>query len=173
MHRKQLTTNQEVKSVGNDTAIDIECRVSRAEGLVLRVMPVKRDGTVTKRWVFRYSRTIDGHKRRFRMPLGQYPQTSLETARADARELFVQASRGETPGLTRGAGTFAGFLDDYLAAQSKLVKIKERERELRKDAIPILGDMKPGEITPAKGHARPRRVGRRASAPILTLGCRI
>ncbi len=45
--------------------------------------------------------------------------------------------------------TFADLVDDYLAERHELASASEIERELRKDAVPVLGKKRPSQITPA------------------------
>ena len=141
----KLTTNQEVRSASNDTGSLNEFTISKADGLVLQVMPRRKDGSCTKKWAFKYKRS--GKRRR--IPLGIYPETTLEAARKAARALASQVDKGQAPRLERRSGTFSELLSEYLHAQRHIGLMKERERELRKDAVPVLGDMRPGEITSA------------------------
>jgi integrase len=45
--------------------------------------------------------------------------------------------------------TFADLVEDYLGQRRELASAAEIERELRKDAVPVLGKKRPAEITPA------------------------
>lgn len=147
--QKSLNTDREIRGARNSGKHTIEIPITKAEGLVLSVGPLRKDGTHGKRWVYRYKRPVRGRQRRFRVPVGLYPQMPLEAARRTARALAEQVADGEMPGLEKRAGTFTDFLADYLEAQSHLARIDERERELRKDAIPVIGNMRPADISPA------------------------
>jgi integrase len=115
-------------------------------GLALRVSSSGR-----KTWTFLFTSPKDG--KRARMTLGGYPQTSLAQARTLALEARGQLDEGHDPRDARraqavGAMTLAALIASYLEkhARPNLRSAKEFERRLTKNVIPLIGDVKLGEL---------------------------
>ncbi len=135
-----------------------EYRIAENPGLVLIVMRPRPGGQSKRIWRCRYSVTIGNQRHRRKIRLGTYPSTTLADARAAAATIMAEVDRGGDPFIdrkkeaatvARARLTFGDLVDDYIVERSGLVSIAEIERELRKDAIPALGSMRPSEITPA------------------------
>jgi integrase len=135
-----------------------EYRIADNPGLVLVVMQSKANEQSRRIWRCHYSVTRDGQRHRRKMRLGTYPFTTLADARATAATIMAEVDRGGDPFVDRkkvaaaeqrARLTFANLVDDYLEERRGLASAAEIERELRKDAIPVLGSRRPAEITPA------------------------
>jgi integrase len=113
-------------------------------GLVVRVHESGR-----KVFQFRY-RTITGVKRR--MPLGNYPATSLATARKKARRVRKKLDDGDDPAAEKAARkaapAFAELAVSYIEHHAKRHKRSWREdqRQLDRDLLPAWKQRKAGEI---------------------------
>jgi integrase len=94
-------------------------------GLALRVT-----SGGTKSWSLLY-----GSPRR-RVSLGRYPALSLAAARARALEVKDG----------RASGTIAALAETYLRSINGLRSVKEIERRLRRDVLPIIGHIPLGEL---------------------------
>ncbi len=141
--------------VGRET----EYRIEGQPGLVLVVQPPGRSGASRKTWKCYYSATVGGVRHKRKPTLGQYPGTTLATARRRCADIMDAVDAGRDPvgeekakqaEAQRAQLTFADMLQDYVEDQSALdlVTIGEIERALKKDAIPLIGDKRPAEITP-------------------------
>ena len=137
---------------------ETEYRVTGQPGLVLLVRRPCQGGSQTRGWRFHYSLQIDGRQVKRRVKLGDYPAVTLAEARRHAAELHVRVERGEDvipadrerrEEAVRKHLTFADLVEAYLAERAGLARVGEMERELRKDALPRLGDKRPSEITDA------------------------
>jgi integrase len=94
-------------------------------GLALRVT-----SRGTKSWSLLY-----GSPRR-RVSLGRYPSLSLAAARARALEVKDG----------RSAGTIAALAETYLRSINGLRSVREIERRLRRDVLPVIGHVPLGEL---------------------------
>src|SRR6266540_2348571 len=94
-------------------------------GLALRVT-----SKGTKSWSLLY-----GSPRR-RVTLGRYPSMSLAGARARA----IEVKDG------RASGTIAALAETYLRSINGLRSLREIERRLRRDVLPIIGHIPLGEL---------------------------
>jgi integrase len=100
------------------TAVQTDYFDAAVSGLALRVT-----SQGTKSWSLLY-----GTPRR-RVTLGRYPSLSLAAARARALEV----KNG------RSAGTVAALAETYLKASNGKRSVREIERRLRRDVLPIIG----------------------------------
>ena len=107
------------------TAIQTDYFDASVSGLALRVT-----SKGTKSWTLTH-----GSPRR-RVTLGRYPSLSLATARTAA----LAAKEGRT------AGTVAALAETYLRSIGGLRSVKEIERRLRRDILPIIGHIPLGEL---------------------------
>jgi integrase len=121
--------------------------VSDGKGLSVRVMP-----TGKKTWVFRYM--IEGTARR--MTLGTYPAMSLAEAREKHSLAMQDVERGIDPGhkkqaekaARKAAPAVADLLDEFWDIELKHKATgQERKRLVVKDALPVWGNRKVGDIT--------------------------
>src|SRR5262245_2947671 len=94
-------------------------------GLTLRVT-----SKGTKTWALLY-----GSPRR-RVTLGRYPALSLAAARARA----IEVKDGRSP------GTVAALAETYLRSIKGLRSVREIERRLRRDVLPVIGHIPLGEL---------------------------
>lgn len=129
----------------------IEVRDAKVPGLVLRVTP-----GVSKSWSVQYR--PQGRAGTQRLTLGKYPILTIAGARAKARDTLLMLADGRDPIAERKAGqvvqtrravTFEGLFEEYVARRRKLASIREIERGVRKDVLPVLGGRHPAEITAA------------------------
>lgn len=152
---------------GNET----QYRIAGHPGLVLSVLPGPDKIPDGGRRTWRYFYTIsDGSKRHVRkLTLGVYPALTLANAAKQANELAIRvANEGDIVALDRSSAeakaaadhdqanaaavaklTFADLLAEYIADRQDLLRIKETERELAKDALPALGALQPNDVTAA------------------------
>jgi integrase len=107
------------------TAVQTDYFDAAVSGLALRVT-----SQGTKSWSLLY-----GTPRR-RVTLGRYPSLSLAGARAKA----IEVKNG------RSAGTVAALAETYLRSNSGLRSVREIERRLRRDVVPIIGHIPLGEL---------------------------
>jgi integrase len=98
---------------------------AQVSGLALRVT-----AGGTKAWTLLY-----GTPRR-RVTLGRYPALSLAAARARA----IEVKNG------RSAGTIAALAESYLKASNGKRSVREIERRLRRDILPIIGHIQLPEL---------------------------
>jgi integrase len=119
---------------------------SKTPGLALRVSASRRA------WSFFFTSPRDG--KRARMALGTYPALGLAEARTRATEARGLVHSGTDPreAMTpQGAAeiTVAALAELYLASPEKaaLRSVKEIERRLRRNALPIIGAIKAAKLT--------------------------
>lgn len=135
----------------------IEIRDSVVPNLVLRVQPgtdAKPEGT--KSWSVQFRRK--GFEKKQRLTLGPFPAVSISRARERAKEALETAAEGRDPiaemkaradAEIRASLSFSDLLDEYLDLRRGVASMTEVERELRKDAVPVLGKLRPADITAA------------------------
>jgi integrase len=116
------------------------------QGLALRVT---EQGN--RSWCFHYRSPRDG--KRVRLTIGSYPATSLAMARGKALEGRGHVDAGQDPrlvlaGQATAGMTVAALVDAYLADPEKaaLRSKDEIERRLRKNVIPVIGEVKLAEL---------------------------
>jgi hypothetical protein len=117
-----------------------------AQGLALRITEHGH-----RSWCFHFRSPRDG--KRARATIGTYPGTSLAAARGKALEARGHVEAGNDPravlaGQATAGLTVAGLVDAYLADPEKaaLRSRGEIERRLRKNIVPIIGDVKVSEL---------------------------
>ena len=115
-------------------------------GLVLRVAA----GGRRKSWCLFYTSPLDG--KRARVGLGAYPAVRLAGARTKAIEAAGAAVNGSDPRRTMKASarlTVAGLVEAYIGdpRKARLRTIDEIERRLRRDVLPVIGDLRITEVT--------------------------
>lgn len=115
-------------------------------GLALRVTEHGR-----RSWCFHYRSPRDG--KRARATIGNYPATSLAGARGKALEARGHVDAGQDPRLVLAgqatAGlTVAALVDAYLKDPERAaIRSKaEIERRLRKNVVPVIGEVKLAEL---------------------------
>jgi integrase len=107
-------------------------------GLALRV---SKHGV--KAWTFLYTA---GGKRR-RITLGRYPAISLAKARTLALEAREAIAAGHDPGRPQGAMTVAILVESYIEKHGVgLRTAAEIERRLRKNIVPVIGNIPLAEL---------------------------
>jgi integrase len=132
------------------------------QGLALRVT---ENGH--RSWCFHYRSPRDG--KRARATIGTYPGTSLAAARGRASEARGHVEGGQDPRLALAGQASAemrvtGLVEVYVAdLAARAVRSKaEVERRLRKNVIPMIGDLKVAELR--------RRDVRNVTDPIVKRG---
>jgi integrase len=113
------------------------------KGLVLRVSPGR------KSWCLFYSSPSDG--KRARVGLGSYPAVGLADARAKAIEAAGHVADGSDPRRKMKASasmTVADLVTAYLndPKKAKLRTVDEIGRRLRRDVLPVIGDIRITDI---------------------------
>ena len=135
-----------------------EYRIAGNPGLVLVVAKPNLSGDSRRTWRCYYSITENGRRHRRKVRLGLYPATTFADARASAARLMSDVDHGSDPFAEtkkriqvaeRAQLTFTDLVEDYLEDRRCLVSIAEIERELRKDVLPMVGNRRPADITPA------------------------
>jgi integrase len=123
-------------------------------GLALRVT-----NRGTKAWTFHFTRA----SKRCRLTLGRYPTVSLAGARTLASEAAIAIAEGRDPHHSAGTMTVASLAERYIAHVGGLRSAKEIERRIRKDVLPVIGNVVLSEL-----HRRDvtRIIDRKADAPI-------
>jgi integrase len=124
----------------------IDYHDSVVPGLALRVTAHGR-----RSWCFHFRSPRDG--KRARATIGTYPATSLAAARGKALEARQHVEAGNDPrlmlaGQASAGMTVAGLMEAYLAdpERSELRSKDEIERRLRRNVIPIIGEIKLSEL---------------------------
>ena len=135
------------------------------QGLALRVT-----NRGNRSWCFHYRSPRDG--KRARATIGTYPATSLAAARGKALEARGHVDAGNDPrvmlaGQATVAMTVAGLVEAYLADPEKaaLRSRAEIERRLRRNVLPVIGEVKLSELR--------RRDVRNVTDPMLRRGVKI
>jgi integrase len=118
----------------------------RTPGLALRVSEQGH-----KAWSFIF--TVPGTDKRARITCGTYPSMSLAAARTRAREARGLVEAGEDPRVAldsraAGAMSVAALIESFLEkhARPNLRTAAEIERRLRKNAIPLIGNVRIAEL---------------------------
>jgi hypothetical protein len=133
-----------------------EYRIEGNPGLVLVVRKPSLKQVSSRGWRFHYSTQRNGRQIKRRVGLGDYPRVTLSEARRKSADLLervkkdgdvVELERAKRQTTDRAGLTFADLLDEYLEERKGMARIREVERELRKDAIPALGAKHPALIT--------------------------
>jgi integrase len=114
-------------------------------GLVLRIAA----GGRRKTWCLFYTSPLDG--KRARIGLGAYPAVTLADARTKALEAAGMAAGGSDPRRTIKASartTVADLAEAYIRdpGKARLRTIAEIERRLRRDVVPVIGNIRIAEI---------------------------
>ena len=124
----------------------IEYFDARTAGLALRVT---KQGH--KAWCFHF--TAPGNGKRARETFGTYPATGLAVARTRAREARALVEAGEDPRAVFNvqaarAMTVAALIESFLEkhARPNLRTAAEIERRLRKNVIPVVGNVRLAEL---------------------------
>jgi integrase len=107
------------------------------QGLALRVT-----SQGTKAWTFHYT---SGGKR-VRKTLGRYPTISLANARTLANEATRAVEEGRDPRYAAGSMTVATLAESYISSIRELRTAEEIERRIRKDIIPVIGNVTLAEL---------------------------
>jgi integrase len=132
------------------------------QGLALRVTDAGH-----RSWCFHYRSPRDG--KRARATIGTYPGTTLAAARGRALEAKGHVEGGEDPRLTLAGQATAemrvsGLIEVYVAdLAARAVRSRDEvERRLRKNVMPVIGDLKIAELR--------RRDVRNVTDPIVKRG---
>jgi len=119
---------------------------AKVQGLALRITEHGR-----RTWCFHYRSPRDG--KRARVTLGTFPGTSLARARGKALEARGHIDAGQDPRLVLASqGTaqanIAALMGAYFAdpERAALRTKAEIERRLRKNVLPVIGDVKLSEL---------------------------
>jgi integrase len=113
---------------------------AKTKGLSLRVSPT------AKTWAYHFT-TDDG--RRARLTLGSFPSIGLAAARGLALEAQAIAQSGQDPRIKKSGGmTVAMLSESYLAkhVQPNLRSARSVERRIRKNVIPIIGNVRLADL---------------------------
>lgn len=113
---------------------------AKTKGLSLRVSPT------AKTWAFHF--TTDGGKRA-RLTLGSFPSMTLAAARGLALEAQAIVQSGQDPRIKKSGGmTVAMLSESYLAkhVQPNLRSARNVERRIRKNVIPIIGNVRLADL---------------------------
>jgi integrase len=153
VHRKLPFNNKAVRAAAHaGIGTETEFRFDNLKGLVLHVLAGGK-----RSWRVHYSLTCNGKRVKRKVSIGAYPHTKLAEAGAKAANMLERvAKEGDVVALDkvqvedgkRQALTFSDLFEEYLIERAEVVRIKEVERELRKDVLPTLGQRHPAKITP-------------------------
>jgi len=113
---------------------------AKTKGLSLRVSPT------AKTWAYHFT-TNDG--KRARLTLGSFPSLSLAAARGLALEAQAIVQSGQDPRIKKSSGmTVAMVSESYLAkhVQPNLRSARIVERRIRKNVIPIIGNVRLADL---------------------------
>ena len=112
---------------------------ARMRGLSLRVSPT------AKTWAFHFTAT-DG--KRARLTLGSFPAVTLAAARGLALEAQAAVQSGQDPRMHKAGGmTVVTLVASYLAKHVRSLRsAKEVERRLRKNVLPIIGNVRLADL---------------------------
>jgi integrase len=115
-------------------------------GLALRVTETEH-----RSWCFHYRSPRDG--RRARATIGTYPATSLAAARGQALEARAHVEAGRDPRTALAGQATAGMIVANLVTayivdpkRAALRSKREIERRLRRNVIPVIGEVKLDEL---------------------------
>ncbi len=114
---------------------------TKVKGLSLRVSPS------SKGWFYHYTNPTDG--KRARLTLGTAPALGLAAARGLALEAQSSVQVGQDPrALKAGAMTVATLIESYLGkhVQPSLRSAKQIERRLRKNVVPLIGNVRLADL---------------------------
>jgi integrase len=116
-------------------ATEVAYADEQVRGLTLRSFP-----SGERSWVYRYRFNGDRPK----LPLGSYPAVTLAAARGRALEAATALAAGIDPrGASAGEMTVTALVESYLAKHAvKLRSAKAIERRLRKNVVPVIGNVK-------------------------------
>ena len=101
---------------------------------------------------------VKGQAKQDRRTIGPFPRVSIAQAREEAREDLNAASSGRDPKVLRTARsaevpeaqvmTFTELFETYLErhARENIATWDDVQRKIRKDAMPIIGEMPAGEV---------------------------
>jgi Arm DNA-binding domain/Phage integrase family len=100
---------------------------------------------------------VKGHAKQDRRTIGPFPRVSIAQARGEAREDLNAAGSGRDPKQLRTAPpevpevqelTFTELFETYMDrhARESLSSWRDIERKIRKDALPVIGDMPVKEV---------------------------
>ncbi len=113
--------------------------------------PVRVTEQGHRSWSYLFTSPRDG--KRARATIGTYPATSLAAARGKALEARGHVEAGRDPrlvlaGQATAGMTIAGLVDAYLADPEKaaLRSRAEIDRRLRKNVVPVIGEIKLAEL---------------------------
>ena len=113
---------------------------AKTKGLSLRISPT------AKTWAYHFT-TDDG--KRARLTLGSFPSLSLAAARGLALEAQAIVQSGQDPRIKKSGGmTVAMLSESYLAkhVQPNLRSAHQVERRIRKNIIPIIGNVRLADL---------------------------
>jgi integrase len=113
---------------------------AKTKGLSFRVSPT------AKTWGYHFT-TNDG--KRARLTLGSFPSLSLAAARGLAIEAQAMVQSGQDPRIKKSSGmTVAMLSESYLAkhVQPNLRSAQSVERRIRKNVIPIIGNVRVADL---------------------------
>ncbi len=142
----QLSLTDRFAAGARSAQIQTDYFDDKAPGLALRVSNSGR-----KTWSFIFTSPRDG--KRARMTLGGYPQTSLAQARTLALEARGHLDEGYDPRDVRmaqaaGAMTLTALIESYLEKHVRpgLRSANEVERRLARNVVPLIGNMRVGDL---------------------------
>lgn len=129
----------------------LEVRDAKVRNLILKITPAG-----VKSWSVQFR--VKGRSGTKRQTLGTYPAIGIAAARIKALGVVKRLAEGRDPiaeakaaaaAAVRDTLTFADLPEEYLERRRGMVSMPEVERELRKDALPLIGNKRPAEITAA------------------------
>jgi integrase len=146
----EMLTDKRVQGLRADDK-RLEIRDAKVRNLILRVTPAG-----VKTWSVQFR--VKGRSGTQRRTLGTYPAIGVAAARLHALDVVKKVAEGRDPvaeakaekvAAARDALTFENLIEEYFERRTDVVSMSEVGRELRKDAVPTLGNMRPSEITAA------------------------
>jgi integrase len=145
-HNAKIALTDRFCSSAKSLGVQTDYFDTTVQGLALRVT---EQGN--RSWCFHYRSPRDG--RRARLTIGSYPATSLAMARGKALEARGHVDTGQDPRLVLAGQATAGMtvatlVDAYLADPEKAALRSKDEiaRRLRKNVIPVIGEVKLAEL---------------------------
>ena len=124
---------------GAKAATRVEYFDARVKGLSLRV------SASAKSWAFHF--TLNA--KRARLTLGSFPAISLAAARGLALEAQAAVQSGQDPRTYKaGTMTVAALIESYISkhVRPNLRSAKQVERRLRKNVVPVIGNVKLADV---------------------------